>query len=85
MSSPRSFFFAGVKGILPISVGVIPFGLISGVIAIEVGMPILAAFAMSLLVFAGAAQLVAAQLISVNTPSLIIILATCIGIPRMLF
>ncbi|MEM8532392.1 MAG: AzlC family ABC transporter permease [Chloroflexota bacterium] len=78
MLSPRSSFLAGVKAILPISLGVIPFGLISGVIAIEVGLPIVAAFAMSLLVFAGAAQLVAAQLISVNTPSLIIILATCI-------
>lgn len=74
MSSPRAEFLAGVKGVLPILVGVIPFGLIYGVIAVGAGLPVREAQAMSAVVFAGSAQFIAAQLFGLGTPASVIIL-----------
>lgn len=74
MPSPQSEFLSGVKGVLPILVGVMPFGLIYGVIAIDAGLTAAAAQAMSLVVFAGSAQFIAAQLFGLGTPALVIIL-----------
>ena len=48
---------------LPILLGTIPFGLIYGVVARSAGIPALVVQAMSLIVLAGSAQFVAAQLI----------------------
>jgi 4-azaleucine resistance transporter AzlC len=74
MPSPRSEFLSGLKGVLPILVGVIPFGLIYGVIAVDAGLTAAAAQAMSAFVFAGSAQFIAAQLFGLGTPALVIIL-----------
>jgi 4-azaleucine resistance transporter AzlC len=74
--SPRSQFFAGIKAIFPILLGVVPFAAISGIAAVDVGIPPGLAVGMSLIVFAGAAQLAAIQLIAVGASPLIIVLTT---------
>ena len=78
MVSKRSEFLNGIKGILPILLGVLPFGLIYGVSARSARLPVIAAQAMSLIVFAGSAQFVTVQLISAGVPVLIIILTACL-------
>ena len=78
MVSKRLEFLNGIRGILPILLGVLPFGLIYGVSARGVGLPVIAAQAMSLIVFAGSAQFVTVQLISAGVPAGIIILTACL-------
>lgn len=75
---PRREFYQGVKAELPIALGVIPFGMIYGVLALAAGLPPALAQAMSAIVFAGSAQFIGAQLISVGTPGLILLLTTFI-------
>lgn len=71
-SLARSQFLAGVRAELPILLGVVPFGLIYGVLAIDAGLSIVQAQAMSFIVFAGSAQFVMAQLFALGTPASII-------------
>ncbi len=68
----------GIQAELPITLGVIPFGMIYGVLAIAAGLPPSQAQAMSSIVFAGSAQFIAAQLIGVGTPATILLLTTFI-------
>ena len=70
-----SLFFAGVKAELPILLGVIPFGMIYGVLALQAGLPHGAAQAMSAVVFAGSAQFMAVQLIRTGTPAVVLVLS----------
>ncbi len=78
MVSRRSEFFEGVKAELPILLGVSPFGLIYGVLALNAGLPAALAFAMSSVVFAGSAQFIAAQLIGSGAPGIVILSTTLI-------
>jgi 4-azaleucine resistance transporter AzlC len=66
---------AGVKAELPILLGVIPFGMIYGVLALQAGLPPGAAQAMSAVVFAGSSQMVAVQLIRTGTPAVVLVLS----------
>lgn len=72
--TPRSEFLAGVRGELPLMVGVAPFGFIYGALAVQLGLPISIAQAMSLFIFGGSAQFIAAPLIVASTPALILVL-----------
>lgn len=76
MTSPRTEFFAGVRAVLPILLGTMPFDLIYGVLAINAGLPVPVAIAMSSIVFAGSAQFIATQLITAGTLAPVIILTT---------
>ncbi len=67
-------FLRGARAEAPILVGTIPFGLIYGVAALSAGIPAPLAQAMSLIIFAGSAQFVAAQLVGAGIPALVIIL-----------
>ena len=67
-------FFSGVRDELPILVGVIPFGMIYGILALSAGLDPRDAQAMSAVIFAGSAQFMTVQLIKVNTPIIVIIL-----------
>jgi 4-azaleucine resistance transporter AzlC len=67
-------FIAGVKAELPLLVGVVPFGMIYGVLALSAGVPPVAAQAMSAIVFAGSSQFVAAQLFAAAAPGLVIVM-----------
>ena len=57
-------FTRGVLDVLPLLIPVVPFGLIIGVIGIELGFSPLMVYATSLIVFSGSAQIVLFQLIS---------------------
>ena len=72
-STPHSSFLAGVRAELPILIGVAPFGMIYGVLALDAGIPPLAAQAMSAIVFAGSSQFVFAQMVNLAAPALVII------------
>lgn len=67
-------FVAGIRGSLPILIGVIPFAMITGVGAVSVGLTFRETVGMSLLVYAGASQLVVFQLMSAGTPWIIMVL-----------
>jgi 4-azaleucine resistance transporter AzlC len=67
-------FVAGVRGSLPILIGVIPFAMISGVAAASVGLTLFESIGMSILVFAGASQLVVFQLMTAGSPWIIMVL-----------
>jgi 4-azaleucine resistance transporter AzlC len=67
-------FIAGMQGALPILIGVIPFAMISGVAAVSVGLTFFETLGMSVLVFAGASQLAVFQLMSTDSPWIIMAL-----------
>jgi 4-azaleucine resistance transporter AzlC len=67
-------FWEGVKGEAPILLGVVPFGLLFGALAISSGLSTAAAQAMSSIVFAGSAQFIAAQLMGTGTASVVIVM-----------
>ena len=74
----RTALWGGIKAELPITLGVIPFGMIYGVLGLSAGLTPLQSQAMSSIVFAGSAQFLAAQLIGVGTPIPILWLTTFI-------
>lgn len=61
--SGRDAFLQGTRALLPLIPGVIPFGLVTGVMAIKMGMSPGMAIGMTLLFYSGSAQMVALQLI----------------------
>ncbi len=71
--TPGSEFLAGVQDELPIVVGVVPFGMIYGALAVASGMGAAAAQAASAIIFAGSAQFLTAQLIGSGTPAVVIV------------
>lgn len=75
---PMSDFWQGVKAASPLIPGFLPFALIVGAGAIEVGLPLPMALSMSVIMFAGAAQLTFLALLEQNAPLTIIILTALI-------
>lgn len=67
-------FLRGVKDELPILLGVAPFGMIYGILALSAGLPALEAQAMSAVIFAGASQFMTVQLIQEAVPWPVIVL-----------
>jgi 4-azaleucine resistance transporter AzlC len=70
----RIEFVSGIKDELPILVGVIPFGMIYGILALSAGLSTTEAQAMSAVVFAGSAQFMLVQLAGIGTPAVVMIL-----------
>jgi 4-azaleucine resistance transporter AzlC len=77
-ASRRSEFWAGAKGMLPLVVGAIPFGILYGTLAASSGLSFAAALAMSVIVFAGSSQFIAIGLVTAGTAFPLIILTTLI-------
>jgi len=71
-------FLAAVKACLPVLPGVLAFGAICGVAMVAAGMPYSLAMLMSILVYAGNAQLAALQLLTSDSPLAIAILAALV-------
>ncbi|HQV28970.1 MAG TPA: AzlC family ABC transporter permease [Thermoflexales bacterium] len=69
----RREFLGGVRAVLPILLGVAPFGMIYGALARDAGLGPVEAQAMSSIVFAGSAQFLIAGLIKINAPAFIIV------------
>jgi 4-azaleucine resistance transporter AzlC len=76
MLSSRTEFFNGCKAELPILLGVLPFGMIYGVLALQAGLPPAPAMAMSAIVFAGSAQFIGTQLLAQGAGGFVIIATT---------
>jgi predicted branched-subunit amino acid permease len=70
-------FRAGFVEMLPACIGLTPFGLVCGVGAATAGANWLASLGMSAIIFSGAAQILAAQLVASDAPLLVIVL-TCV-------
>lgn len=77
MSSSRQFLL-GMRDTIPMLVGAVPFGIVYGTLAVSSGLSVVATLAMSLLVFAGSAQFVAASLVASGTSLTVILLTTLI-------
>ena len=67
-------FAAGGQAVLPILLSVLPFALITGVAAVRLGFSTVEAGGFSLLMFAGASQLAAMQLIHGGAPLAVILI-----------
>ncbi|MGB7539524.1 MAG: AzlC family ABC transporter permease [Anaerolineales bacterium] len=78
MSQTLNSFWAGVRAEFPLLIGVFPFGLLYGALAIDAGLSPAAAQAMSSILFAGSAQFIAAQLIGQSAPGIVIVLTIAI-------
>lgn len=77
MPTGRSASFClGARDSIPVIVGAVPFGIIFGALAINAGLSIYATLAMSVLVFAGSSQFVAAGLVAQGAGLLVIVLTT---------
>ena len=76
--SRKSELLNGMKATIPLVVGAIPFGIIFGALAVTSGLSPKGTMSMSLFVFAGSAQFIAAGLIASGTSVAIIVLTTFI-------
>ncbi len=78
MRSRSDHFWQGVRAELPLLVGVFPFGMIYGALALSAGLSTAAAQSMSWIVFAGSSQFVTAQLVHEAAPALVMVLTIAI-------
>ncbi len=74
--TPTSEVLAGMRGILPLVIGAIPFGILFGALATSVGVSWWGTMGLSLIVFAGSSQFVAAGLIGQGAGIGVIVLTT---------
>ncbi len=70
----RKEFWDGVRAEAPLLLGVAPFGLIFGALAMGAGLSQAAGQAMSSVVFAGSAQFIAAQLLGAGASGIVVVL-----------
>ena len=78
MSEQSKQFWAGVRSEIPLLIGVFPFGLIYGALALGAGLSPGAAQMMSSIVFAGSAQFITAQLVHEAAPAFVIVLTIAV-------
>ncbi|MCI4664999.1 MAG: AzlC family ABC transporter permease [Neomegalonema sp.] len=64
---------AGLIAILPTQLFVVPFGLVSGVVASEIGLDLAQTMFLSIALFAGASQFATMELLRDNAPAVIVI------------
>ena len=63
----------GIIDVSPLMIPVVPFGIIYGVIGMELGIGAYMTFGMSIIIFGGASQIVLLQLFSGGASSLVIL------------
>ena len=78
MNEKAANFWAGVRAEIPLLIGVFPFGMIYGALALNAGLNKLAAQLMSSIVFAGSAQFITTQLVQDSAPGLVIVLTVAV-------
>ena len=66
-------FIKGILDILPLMIPVVPFGIIYGVIGVEIGFSPMEVFAMSFVIFAGSSQIAFTQLFAAGASPLVMI------------
>ncbi|MDP2995437.1 MAG: AzlC family ABC transporter permease [Anaerolineales bacterium] len=74
MTTRKQEFWNGVRDEAPILLGVAPFGLIFGALAVNAHIAVPAAQVMSSIIFAGSSQFIAAQMMGTGASGLVIIL-----------
>jgi len=78
MNKQAEYFWAGVRAEIPLLIGVFPFGMIYGALALNAGLSNLAAQMMSSIVFAGSAQFITTQLVHEAAPGLVIVITIAV-------
>lgn len=78
MSESKKEFWNGVRAEFPLLIGVFPFGMIYGALALNAGLSTSASQLMSSIVFAGSSQFVATQLVHDAAPGFVIILTIAV-------
>jgi 4-azaleucine resistance transporter AzlC len=78
MSEQTRNFLAGVRAEIPLLIGVFPFGMIYGALALDAGISTSAAQMMSSIVFAGSAQFITTQLVHETAPGFVIVLTIAV-------
>ena len=78
MSEQSKQFWMGVRAELPLLIGVFPFGMIYGALALGAGLAPAPAQMMSSMVFAGSAQFITSQLVHEAAPGLVIVLTIAV-------
>lgn len=78
MSEAKKEFWNGVRAEFPLLIGVFPFGMIYGALALNAGLSTSASQLMSSIVFAGSSQFVTAQLVHDAAPALVIIVTIAV-------
>ena len=73
MNSNFKIFLKGIIDVSPLMIPVVPFGLIFGVLSIDIGFSPLETMGMSIIIFGGASQIILLQLFSGGASSLVII------------
>lgn len=78
MNAKTQNFFAGIRAEAPLLIGVFPFGLIYGALALNAGLSTTAAQLMSSIVFAGSSQFITTQLVHDAVPGFVILLTIAV-------
>ena len=78
MLSKSNIFLRGITDVLPHMLSVVPFGIITGAIGIELGFDPILVYATSLIIFGGASQIIFMLLLSGGASSLVAI--TSVGV-----
>ena len=78
MSEQTKNFWAGIRAELPLLIGVFPFGMIYGALALNAGLDKPASQMMSSIVFAGSSQFVTTQLVHETAPGFVIVLTIAV-------
>lgn len=69
----RDAYVSGLRTVAPVLVGIVPFGLIAGAAAVEADLSLAQALGLSTIVFAGASQLAAIDLLGQDAPLLVVV------------
>ena len=75
---------AGVRDVSPLMLGIVPFALVAGIAAVDAGLGLAEAVGMSVIVFAGASQLAALELLGENAPLAVVVGTAAVINLRML-
>jgi len=76
----------GVRDVSPLLPGIVPFGMVVGIAAVDAGLHLGEAVSMSVVVFAGAAQLATLDLLGTDAPlAVVVVTATVINLRMMMY
>ena len=78
MNEAMKNFWAGVRAEIPLLIGVFPFGMIYGALALNAGLDKLTSQMMSSIVFAGSSQFITTQLVHEGAPGLVIVVTIAV-------
>jgi 4-azaleucine resistance transporter AzlC len=78
MTEQMKNFWAGARAEIPLLIGVFPFGMIYGALALNAGLSTVEAQMMSSMVFAGSAQFITTQLVHDLAPGFVIVLTIAV-------